>query len=212
MIQIPSNLTDQFTAFIGQRGVPHGHHRYYVKWLRYYLDFCHRYGFNQQESNSIPAFIEKLKEKRQAEYLQKQAHHAVTLFLAMQPGSKDVFAEKNNSADSATSKDREPASTTIGSKKPISNQGVLTSANTQPPADTKKPLRTKGYQQTGFDWTGIFTELKNTIKIRHYSPKTLKTYIGWTRKFQTYVKSKDPALVSVEDVKSFLTWLAVEQK
>jgi hypothetical protein len=75
--------------------VPHGHHRYY-------LDFCHRYSFSQHESNAIPAFIEKLKEKRQAEYLQKQAHHAVTLLLAMQPGSEDVFAEKNNSADSAT--------------------------------------------------------------------------------------------------------------
>ncbi len=34
---------------------------------------------------------------------------------------------------------------------------------------------------------------------------------GWTRKLQTYTKSKDSRLLSVEDVKSFLTWLAVEQ-
>ncbi|MBW2165590.1 MAG: integron integrase [Deltaproteobacteria bacterium] len=47
--------------------------------------------------------------------------------------------------------------------------------------------------------------------MRHYSPKTLKTYSGWTRKFQIYTKSKDPHLVSVDDVKAFLTWLAVDQ-
>jgi len=51
----------------------------------------------------------------------------------------------------------------------------------------------------------------NTIKVRHYSPKTLKSYTGWIRKFKTFVKSKDPASVSVEDVKAFLTWLAVKQ-
>ena len=56
-----------------------------------------------------------------------------------------------------------------------------------------------------------FNELKNAVKMRHYSPKTLKTYSGWVRKLQTYTKSKDPRLVSVDDVKAFLTWLAVDQ-
>jgi len=39
----------------------------------------------------------------------------------------------------------------------------------------------------------------------------LKTYSGWIRKFQTYTKSKDPSLIAVDDVKAFLTWLAVDQ-
>jgi site-specific recombinase XerD len=63
----------------------------------------------------------------------------------------------------------------------------------------------------GADWTEIFNELKNVITIRHYSPKTLKTYSGWVRKLQTYTKSKEPRLVSIDDVKNFLTWLAVDQ-
>ena len=61
------------------------------------------------------------------------------------------------------------------------------------------------------DWTGVFNGLKNAVKLRHYSPKTLKTYSGWARKFQTYTKSKDPSLIAVDDVKAFLTWLAVDQ-
>ena len=48
----------------------------------------------------------------------------------------------------------------------------------------------------GADWTGVFNGLKNAVKLRHYSPKTLKTYSGWARKFQTYTKSKDPSLMA----------------
>lgn len=52
--------------------------------------------------------------------------------------------------------------------------------------------------------------MKNAIKICHYSPKTLKAYTGWTLKFQPHVRSKDPALISVEDIKAFLIKLTVE--
>jgi Phage integrase, N-terminal SAM-like domain len=61
------------------------------------------------------------------------------------------------------------------------------------------------------DWTGVYNDLNNAIKIRHYSPSTLKTYTCWTRKFQSYTKSKDSKLLTVDDVKALLTWLAVEK-
>ncbi|MFK5953081.1 MAG: phage integrase N-terminal SAM-like domain-containing protein [Desulfobacterium sp.] len=50
------------------------------------------------------------------------------------------------------------------------------------------------------------------MKIRHYSPKTLKAYSNWTRKFQSYVKNKPQAQLTVEDVKLFLTFLAVRSQ
>ncbi len=64
---------------------------------------------------------------------------------------------------------------------------------------------------TGADWAGVFNDLKNAIKIRHYSPETLRTYRGWTRKFQAYTKSKDTRLLAIDEVKAFLTWPAVDQ-
>ncbi len=42
------------------------------------------------------------------------------------------------------------------------------------------------FKQSGADWTEVFSKLKNAIKTRHYSPKTLKAYSGWLRQFQTY--------------------------
>ncbi len=47
MIQIQPNLISAHTTFIEQIGVKTGQQRYYVKWLRYYLDFCQKYNFKE---------------------------------------------------------------------------------------------------------------------------------------------------------------------
>jgi site-specific recombinase XerD len=48
--------------------------------------------------------------------------------------------------------------------------------------------------------------------VRHYSPKTLQTYKGWVQHFQSFLRSKAPALLSAEDVREFLSSLAVKRK
>ena len=58
----------------------------------------------------------------------------------------------------------------------------------------------------------VYNDLKFEIKIRHYSPSTLKTYTGWARRFQNFTKSKEPQLLVDSDVKDFLTHLAVDRK
>ena len=58
----------------------------------------------------------------------------------------------------------------------------------------------------------MFDRLLSEIKIRHYSPKTLKAYRGWTRKLQAYTRSKDYHLLSEQDVIGFLSHLAVEKE
>ena len=73
------------------------------------------------------------------------------------------------------------------------------------------PRDAAGLKLTGASWVSVYERLKAAITIRHYSPKTLQAYKAWTRKFQTFVKSKDPQLVSLEDVRGFLSFLAVER-
>lgn len=51
-----------------------------------------------------------------------------------------------------------------------------------------------------------YAELGNSIKMRHYSPNTPKSYTIYTRQFQTFVKSKDSKLIGVEDVTGFLNY------
>jgi len=61
-------------------------------------------------------------------------------------------------------------------------------------------------------WEQALTSLSNEIKVRHYSPRTLKLYRGWTIKVQKFICFKTPDFLETKDVKLFLTHLAVEKK
>jgi len=64
----------------------------------------------------------------------------------------------------------------------------------------------------GQSWVLVFDTLKSEIMLRHYSPKTLKSYRGWVRRLQTFTKSKDFQTLTQQDVLDFLSHLAVEKK
>nr|WP_320012417.1 integron integrase [uncultured Desulfobulbus sp.] len=77
--------------------------------------------------------------------------------------------------------------------------------------DTSRPKSCPQKIAKDTDWTQLYDALASSIQVRHYSPKTLRSYRSWIRKFQTFVKSKNPSSITVEDVKNYLTWLAVER-
>jgi len=59
------------------------------------------------------------------------------------------------------------------------------------------------------EWDSVIADLAAEIKTRHYSRKTLKTYVHWSRQFQGFLKNKPPGMLSSKDVKEYLTYLAV---
>jgi hypothetical protein len=67
MKQIPSDLKARYSSMLVQKGVPETYHYYYGKWLRYYLDFCEKYRFNQLNKETLAHFIKKLKDKKQTD-------------------------------------------------------------------------------------------------------------------------------------------------
>ena len=70
----------------------------------------------------------------------------------------------------------------------------------------------KNNQDRGISWLEEYSRLENEIRVRHYSPRTLRAYSGWVRKFQAFTRSKSPELLSSDDVKEYLTFLAVKRK
>jgi len=211
MIRIPVQLLGQYTAFIGQKGVPPSTRQYYVKWLRYYLDFCRKYNYRQDAQESFSAFGAKLREKKQNEKQREQAKHAVLLYFEMAFDSKNKassnFSRGNQKAISQISLNASFFNTQKRTNNQISQSDAVSSFQ----VDKFGPSTLAEPKLNGADWTGVFKELKNAITMRHYSPATLRTYTGWTRKFQAHTKSKDPNLLTIDDVKAFLTWLAVEK-
>ncbi len=212
MIPIPAHFISQYTKFIAGRNVQPAGQQYYIKWLRYYLDFCHKYNFQHNATESIAAFIEKLKEKNQSDKQRAQAHHAISLYcdmLHLQEGeSPNTLAQRD-----ATMQQQSPC-------EPISSSYIKQAPSyqaNQPPgfASSQNAVAVSCMEESpqlrGADWTNVFDELKSVIKIRHYAPATLRSYSGWTRKLQAFTKSKDPRLVSTDDIKAFLSWIAVER-
>jgi hypothetical protein len=58
-------------------------HPFYLKWLRYYLDFCEKYQFSHGQASSLPHFLRKLQEKKQSPVQQDQAGHAIMLYYEL---------------------------------------------------------------------------------------------------------------------------------
>ncbi len=57
-------------------------------------------------------------------------------------------------------------------------------------------------------WDEVYRKLKNEIKVRQYSPKTLAAYRIWTEQFQRFLQDKRPAEVDADDAARYLTHLA----
>jgi len=156
----------------------------YQKCLRYYLVFCRKYNFPQTQRGSLTHFLMKLQEKKQTKAQQDQASHSISLYYELILAKDTLFNVPSLPKAGFSEKVLE---------KPAVKENVLS-----------KPL-------AGSSWRAEYTGLANEIQVRHYSPKTLKTYKQWLRQFQTYTRSKPPALLSTADVKEFLTSLAVKR-
>ncbi len=81
--------------------------------------------------------------------------------------------------------------------------------NTKPNKGKSRPDNASG--TASLHWNKALADLPAEIKTRHYSPKTLKTYSIWAKKFQGFPRNKAPELLSSADVKEFLTYLEVKR-
>jgi integron integrase len=188
MLPIPSTLLTQFETWLRNAAIPKPQHAAYIKWLRYYLDFCQKYNSPHAQKESLPHFLHKLQEKKQTPDQQQQASHAVALYyelIRFKDSHNDLPSLKKDGLSRKAPP--EPSPQTVSS------------------SDEAKP-------STGVSWITAYTHLTGEIQLRHYSPKTLKAYRQWLRHFQTFTRKKDPEALSPADVKAFLTFLAVTRK
>jgi len=157
---IPQQLLVQYDSQLNEKEISIKLHGVYRKWLRFYLDFCNKYSHNPNLSESLPKFINKLREKNQSKLQQKQAYDSILIYYEMftiplswlerQP---DVLSVKEQKSSCRPDK---------------------------PKSDKPKP---------DTQWQLVYSKISEEIKVRHYSPKTLKAYSKWTRKFQSYLKN-----------------------
>jgi integron integrase len=217
MLIIPPSLQVRFDAVLLTEKIPESARTYYSTWLRYYLDYCLKHQLESSDENNLAPFLDKLLEKQLLEWQRKQASQAVSFYyeLMRNPESRkpQQLSEKPPLPDPEVS--GLPRTAPPNSGKPCA----------VPPPFDLPPLAAYGLAPgwsegvcatsqttTGVSWKTEYTNLEDEILLRHYSRKTLKTYRQWLRKFQAFTRSKPPESLSVDDVKKFLTWLAVRRE
>jgi integron integrase len=257
MLTLPPELSRRYTTCLARHGVAVAQQPHYTKWLRYYWDFCQKYGREPTARQSFPAFREKLHAKHQSEAQCQQAEAAVALYYELvgaattrenQPPAEGG-APRGAAAKGARQEDRgsspasvartDPAMTRSPTAPPLpAGKEKVTAPSARAPQPLPAPARrdreapgvradrrdevdrapaadrpraAAGAPGTGVSWVAVYERLKTAIVVRHYSPKTLQAYRTWTRKLQTFTRSKDPQVVSMADVRDFLSFLAVER-
>ncbi len=218
MQPIPADILMQFNAVLTQKAVPSSLHEDYRKWLKYYLDFRVKYPPPDIKSEQVRLFIEKMRSKGKSGKDLYHAAQALSLFFSLQARKKQAashaeLVREELSASTMTSHMKRSA----GEKRSLERTagGDAVSAVRVSPANRPGRKYDEWWclsKTKSPDWDGVIDKLAGEIKTRHYSRKTLKAYADWSRKFQIYLKDKPPDGLSAEDVKAYLTYLAVRCK
>ncbi len=230
MLPIPNDILKPFDAIMEKSAISTALRADYRKWLMYYLDFRVKYPPPDSRSEQVRLFIEKLRSKNQSQKQLGQAAHALSLFFASQPGKKTAALTADGILISVSPAVPHREKMSQG-KKPVINRLPLKSTDriptlTPPPLPEGEGVREETALRGGKrfnewrcleksgspEWDAIIDKLADEITTRHYSRKTLKTYADWNRKFQSYLKNKQPDHLSAADVKAYLTYLAVKCK
>ncbi len=102
MLQLPQSLKEQFVNLLKEKAIPQEKQSHYLKWLRYYLDFCHKYSFARSHPESLPHFLDKLKQKRQSQAQQRQASTAVSAFYELLRTNQSYLKESESEQKAQT--------------------------------------------------------------------------------------------------------------
>jgi integron integrase len=249
MMPVPVDLLEAYKVALRQRRIRENLVSHYVRWLRFYLDFCGKYKFPPRSKSSVPEFMKKLRDKNQEEWKRKQAEEAVTIYLDLVVGKEDEKAVHESRAQESEKREtnlgkapsaddqRKRATERLdesrgrgpeerrdtGPQKSVevrrseTNTAYRIDKTVRPRASKERRLPVQDESEAApargvpADWTDLYARLREEILVRHYSPKTLKSYTGWARKFQSFVRNGNPSELTVEDAKAFFTFLAVER-
>jgi len=223
ILPIPNEILRLFEALMEKKTLPPQFRTAYRKWLRYFLDFRAKYQPPDSRSEQVRLFIEKLKSKGQPQPQLNEAAKALSLFFATQPASGNQVGGKSRIYPAATPstslrisvKDEKGSVHALVSAAEGSAAGAPASSAT----DNQAPRSGRRYDEMRFrvktkspEWDKVIEKLEAEISTRHYSRKTLITYANWSRKFQHFLKDKPPVQLAAVDVKTYLTYLAVDCK
>ena len=191
MKPLSPELLNAYTKALGPQAATPAERGQSQKWLRYYLDFCMKYRHPPRDPDSLEPFLQKLASKNQSVDYQEQAARCVSVYYEV---------VKNWDAVHAGPPSPRPVTAGAAARQPPAQAAA--------PAEAAAPARQPDAAR--LTWPACYRRLKEEIKLRQYSPKTLATYRIWTEQFQKYLNDKPPQTLDSEDAVRYLTYLATD--
>ena len=187
------------------------------KWTRFYLDFCHKYGHPPGSPTSLGPFLTKLAAKSQSFEQREQAAAAVGLLIGPppQPSTARTVEKANGPPSSAVAL---PSQHPVAAPRPAAPPPTAPPVAAAPPPARSNPAHhasgrpagaTPPLPGRGASWQSEYRDLEASIKMRNYSRKTLAAYRFWVAKFQSFVRSRPTGELGANEVRGFLSELAV---
>jgi integron integrase len=172
------------------RGYEPGIAKRYTRWVRKFQAFTRSQSPASLSSEDASAFLAWLPTNRTMSFSQQNQVFEALLLFYTHVLKKELRVKRPKKAQELAK-----------------NDGIARSASD---AEWMQPLRPRTGQ--GESWEAEYKGFQDEIRMRHYSQRTLRTYTYWVRKFQAFTRSKDPKSLTTEDVKAFLTSLAVKRQ
>lgn len=235
MQQVPAETSAVFERQLERAGVPPPQRPDCHRWVCFYLDFCSKYGHLPEAATSLGPFLTKLASKNRSVPDRSRAAAAVRLLLQASQGPPTVPPSLPPSAapghceppiaqchpaplpplprnqpqrrpSPAQSRFTAPLRAATPQRRPASappHSGWGASA-APAPAPVKPPAPAQHAS-----WEREYRDLEAAVRMRNYSPKTLQAYRIWLRKFQAFVRSRPTVDLGTQEVRGFLSELAV---
>lgn len=173
-------------AIVSEKHLPH-----YQWWIHLYLNFKKDH---PDVGDCITSFVSFL-EPKYKDWQVDQARHALRLYSYY----KARYAPKT---EQSSPKQTPPITSLQGRTQAAPPQALQVQPHKPRPAP---PLEV-------VIWNDVEERITRLMRLKHLSFRTEKSYLSWIVRFKSFVHEKECAALTEQDLKNFLSYLAVERR
>jgi len=173
-----------------------------VRWVERFLRLS-SYRPREAWQDTLRVFIDDLEAAQTPAWQIRQAADAVSLFCGQFRSAPPVPRPVGQTTSASPARPVPPPGPP-GHSSPPSPSGQ------EPPSQAAAGQEPPG--DAAFDPAAILAEMQRLVRLRHYSPRTERSYLGWARRYLHYLGDRRSSVPGTDDAKAFLSHLAMRQR
>jgi len=192
-----------------EKRLPH-----FLWWAQLYGNFIKRHGNGE---DAVATFLSSLESKYE-DWQVEQARHAIRLYSYYRaryaPESERAASEQTQPQPLRTlqpARAQPPAGSIVRAQSTRSSSAESQAGLSRPVPSRPLVPRPAG-SSLQISWNTVEESISRLMRLKHLSYRTEKSYLSWLFRFRAFVQEKDCRELTEHDLKSFLSFLAVEKK